>query len=58
MGSFGFRRSGRRGWRVERREEIVWVEGGFDSACERALGCERFVENREIGIFELRRGGD
>src|SRR5579871_5398733 len=57
-GNFGFRRSGRNGWRVKRREEIVRIECGLDSLRERALGAERFAENRVVRTFACERCGD
>jgi hypothetical protein len=52
-GGFGFRRNGLRGWSIERRKEIVGIERGFDSFCERAFGCERFAEDSAVGRLDL-----
>src|ERR1700722_13716799 len=57
-GSFGFRRSGQRGWRVKRREKIIGIECGFNSFCESALGGERFAEDCAVGSLELKLRGN
>src|SRR5579872_3982278 len=54
LGSFEFRRNGRSGC-IERREEMVWIEGGFDARCEYAFGRERFAEDGAICGFVLKR---